>query len=526
MEYRKQLFEEFWSLSDYSKQQSYLLRLIHPQLIKRRRYGKYDHPSESRRQHSFSYFLLLRGGSEVRVCLKTFCNTFGVTPRRVQLAGEKILKGDMVGLDKRGGARKNVENENWNERIVEHIKSFPTYESHYCRKKNPNKLFLSPDLNVSRMYKEFLAKYAPNHVGKPPVSRQWYHEIFLSKFNLSFQSPKVDTCSTCDAYAVQIKAGDTSVKVDQELHHRKAEAAFKAMNADETNAKTSDAYVITFDMQQQMYIPQLTHSEMYYSQQVACCNLGIHDSVTGNGCMCLWSENFGGRGSQEISSCIYEYLTTTNLRGKKKLICWSDNCGGQNKNQFMLAMYLVLIANNYFSEIIHKFPVKGHTFLSCDRDFALIEKRKKVCKALTLKDIAVVITSAAHKNPFTCMIEEEFFDFKVVAQKFLNTKKLGISSSTQLRLTAADFGTVHVATTFGELTEWGTGINILNKGVTIRDFKNIHLPRNRTRCGVPEKKKADIRKMMPYLQPEVRTYFQEMLEETQLDLVQENDDGQ
>jgi hypothetical protein len=47
LEYRKQLFEEFYNLGDYSKQQQYLQRLIHPQLIKRRRYGKYDHPSKS-----------------------------------------------------------------------------------------------------------------------------------------------------------------------------------------------------------------------------------------------------------------------------------------------------------------------------------------------------------------------------------------------------------------------------------------------------------------------------------------------
>jgi hypothetical protein len=61
--------------------------------------------------------------------------------------------------------------------------------------------------------------------------------------------------------------------------------------------------------------------------------------------MFLWSENYGGRGSTEITSCIYQYLTTQcNPGNKKKLIVWSDNCGGQNKNQYMMAMYLVLIA--------------------------------------------------------------------------------------------------------------------------------------------------------------------------------------
>jgi hypothetical protein len=116
------------------------------------------------------------------------------------------------------------------------------------------------------MYRKFLAEYAPNHIGKPPVSRQWYHEIILSKVNLSFQAPKVDTCATCDSLAIKIKAGDASAKVEQELNHRKVEAAFTAMSNDEKNSGDSDAYVVSFDLQQQMYISQLTHSDMYYSQ--------------------------------------------------------------------------------------------------------------------------------------------------------------------------------------------------------------------------------------------------------------------
>lgn len=139
------------------------------------------------------------------------------------------------------------------------------------------------------------------------------------------------------------------------------------MAHDTKNAKTSNSYVISFDLQQQMYLPQLTHTEMYYAQQLACCNLGIHDSIKETGCMCLWAESFGGRVSLEISSCIYHYLTTeADIGNKKQLILWSDNSCGQNKYQYMLAMYLVLLANGVFSKVIYKFPVKGHTFLSYD----------------------------------------------------------------------------------------------------------------------------------------------------------------
>jgi hypothetical protein len=44
---------------------------------------------------------------------------------------------------------------------------------------------------------------------------------------------------------------------------------------------------------------------------------------------------------------------------------------------------------------------------------------------------------------------------------------------------------------------WSEGINILKHGVTVADFQNVDMPQNGTRFGLPEKKKADIRKMMP-----------------------------
>ncbi|XP_072384056.1 uncharacterized protein [Diabrotica undecimpunctata] len=472
-------------MADYSKQQSYL-------------------QSESRRKHSFTYHLLLPGGSEIRVCLKTFCSTFAVTPRRVQLLGEKILDGKMDMSEKRGGARQNIFKTVWTNKIIEHIESFPKIESHYARAKTPDKLFLSPDLNVSRMYRAFLEKYCADYQppNKPPVTRQWYNEIFISKFNLSFARPKVDTCSTCDSLAVQIKSGDKAAVTEQELHHRRAEAATKAMSTETKNACTSNCYVLSFDMQQQMYIPQLTHS-----QQLAVCNLGIHDSITGKGFMYLWTEDFGGRGALEISSCLYTYLTKEiGNHGKKKLILWSDNCGGQNKNQFMIAMYLTILANNVFEEIIHKFPVKGHTFLNCDRDFAIIEKRKKVCKAYTLMNVVNIITSAAQKNPFSCMVVKDFYDFKTVACDKLNTKKLGISIATQLRLTREKFGTVMVAKRHSELAGWSE-TNVLKSGVTLEDFKIIDLQKTRTHFGIPEKKRTDIEKMLPYLHDDAKKYF-------------------
>ncbi|CAG9833612.1 unnamed protein product [Diabrotica balteata] len=129
----------------------------------------------------------------------------------------------------------------------------------YKESNNPNVIFKHIDItkrNISMF------------IGKLPLLYPKGRDIEAAKFsNLQdLLVPKVDTCSTCDSLAVQIKSGDKAAATEQELHHRRAEAATKAMSTETKNAYTSNCYVLSFDMQQQMYIPQLTHSEMYYSQ--------------------------------------------------------------------------------------------------------------------------------------------------------------------------------------------------------------------------------------------------------------------
>lgn len=88
----------------------------------------------------------------------------------------------------------------------------------------------------------------------------------IKKFNPTFQAPKVDTSGTRDSLSLKLKMG---------MH----------LQNDEKYAKNSGAYIVTFDLQLQIYILKcIIH------------NFGIHDSVTDVGCICLWTDNYGGRG--------------------------------------------------------------------------------------------------------------------------------------------------------------------------------------------------------------------------------------
>lgn len=340
------MFGDFCKMKDYNEQQSFLRGCIKTALINRRRHGVYENPNESRRQRTFKYFLPLPGSSEVQVCKTTFCDTFGITLKRVSVLCNKTLLGDLSVSDKRGGKRPQ-RNQAWKEKIVEFIASIPSRKSHYGRERHPNKRYLSSDLNVTKLYTAFLEKHELAVLDKPPVSRQWFNEIFKKEFCLVFAPPRVDTCSTCDGYNISISTSKNPndrrmEELKRDIHHRKAKAAqtLMAKTVKDSQEPNSDTCVISYDLQQQSYIPTLTHTQMYYSTQYTCINLGIHLEDEAKGFMYMWEELAGKRGCNEIGSCLYTFITTELQSEKRKLIFWSDNCAGQNKNQGMLAMYI------------------------------------------------------------------------------------------------------------------------------------------------------------------------------------------
>ena len=65
--------------------------------------------------------------------------------------------------------------------VKEHIKSFPTMESHYCRKYS-KKQYLSQDLNIRKMW--MLYQHGRRSIDLPAVKESKYWEIFCNDINL------------------------------------------------------------------------------------------------------------------------------------------------------------------------------------------------------------------------------------------------------------------------------------------------------------------------------------------------------
>ena len=235
------------------------------------------------------------------------------------------------------------------------------------------------------MWKLFLAK-------NPGVvcSLHLYRDVFNKDFNLRFGVPRSDTCAYCDRLYVQMLSAKSenelkAVETESKIHHMRADLAYKSLARDASISKENrNTVVVCVDQQQVLFCPNLTHNNVFYQRQLSCYNLAISNQANNKSMMFFWDETVGKRGAAEVSSCILKYIeihfTPLKPGEARVLIFWSDRCIGQNNNWQMIALMQYLVVGKYFSSVEQKFMTTGHSFLPCDRNFAVIERAKKRAK--------------------------------------------------------------------------------------------------------------------------------------------------
>lgn len=397
MERQVKIFKDFYALGSFDLQSAFLFSSIKV-VPKNRSYAG----ESQKRTNTRLYHLINDAGEEKRVCKLFYLKTLQVSNGRV----DRVLKNkgnlSMPPKDRRGKfpPANKIPTEKINE-VMEFISKFPSYQSHYSRKKTERK-FLSPNLNLRIMfnlYKESVEQ---------PLSESMFRKVFNEKFNLSFHPLVTDSCKKCDGFNVKIAAASSEedkrqLETERELHQRKADSARKGLQEDTLLAKSDpNVTCITFDLMKTLPTPVLSTGVCYYKRQLWTYCMGIHNVGTDDAYMYLWDETVASRGPQEVGSCLLHYIKT-NVRSKR-LVMYSDQCGGQNRNIKMavLCNYIVSSPDFTVTEIHHKFLVSGHSYLPCDQDFGLIEKEKKyftdrVHVPSHWKD---VIKSAKKRQPF------------------------------------------------------------------------------------------------------------------------------
>ena len=137
--------------------------------------------------------------------------------------------------------------------------------------------------------------------------------------------------------------------------------------------------------------------------------------------MYVYTEDVARKGANDDTSMILHYLNNKDLT-HSHLVIFSDGCFGQNKNHVMVYFQYILVhALKLFKKVTHVFPIRGHSFLPNDQDFALIEKKKRRNSPEVPEDWDALIKEARVKpSPFVVvnMTQDMFFNIQNVCSSY------------------------------------------------------------------------------------------------------------
>lgn len=350
-----------------------------------------------------------------------------------------------------------------NAKIREHILSFPRYKSHYSRKDNLCRYYLSPLLNISKLHQLYLEKHEPeqhalmlqNLPTHPVVKYEYFRKFFTENFKISFGKPKSDTCTKCDKLLNKINAADcdsekNSLETEKSIHLTKAQVFYTDLKATTNLLQTHpEMEVITFDYQQNLPLPVSSSGEVFYKVQLWVYNFCIHVGSSKKSYFYVYDETVGGKGQNEVASLIFHFLNNYLRPEVTEIHIFSDNCASQNKNYTLVQFFFSLIRTDRFKVICHRYPEPGHSFLPCDRSFGLIEMEKRKYDKIYLPQEYVNIIRGSSKNFVVIPVTQDFFlNFKSHLERFFlrnpskNNNKFTISKYRIIRYEKSDSGTL------------------------------------------------------------------------------------
>lgn len=405
-EIKIEIWNSFYLLQTKDEQDLYLQTLIEATGVKRRKKKNSDDTAScstqtpQARSKTFVYNVKINGKFRP-VCKNVFLQIHGVSRDRVARLNSLLLR-NQTPVDMRGKNRSgNAIDGNICVLLHEHISKFEVRETHYGAKK---KLYLDAELNIYKMFEMFQMDHPEL---REKVKYSFYYRYFKENFSLSFGRPQVDVCSECENFKSKLRdpcLSDNvkrSVVAEQIIHKRRANKFYKKQKEMIQNAD-ENTVVLSFDYMQNLPLPKIPVQEVFYMRQLWLNVFCVHNMKTKKAKMYIYHEGEANKSPEEVCSMILHYLKTEVASGTKHLVLFSDGTSGQNKNHSMVRFLMNLCDRGIFETVRHYFPVRGHSFLPCDRDFGCIKRVvRRVDRVYTPNQYAEMILKSSKSGRFT-----------------------------------------------------------------------------------------------------------------------------
>lgn len=531
-EEQMEMFKSFYEIETKNQQDSFIQSLMEIKPTKQVR-PRPGIPDDKRKSKSFSvkYHLSFKG-QNTKVCKKSIEVLYSVTPKRLRRISALLFEGkspqDQRGFNPKAHTMPGEICAN----IRDHIESFPTKTSHYTKPIT----YLSNDLNIKIMYNMFKNKF-PHLVEK--VKYSYYYKYYKENYGYRFGRPQKDVCGQCEEFSAKIKSNTLNENVkrvavgEKILHLRRAKKFYAALKDIGKKCQNEpDTFGIVFDFMQNLPLPNIPVQEIFYYRQLWVNCFCITDLKTNTSTVYMYHEGIAKKGGNEVASLLVDFLQQHIPKTAKELHIFSDACTGQNRNHTVLRALLGL-SMSLKIPIKQYFPVRGHSYLPCDRTFGVIKRAmKKIDRVYTPEQYETLLKNSSDKIK-TVLLQNGniIFDFnkwwpQYFKKNISSNESLRLKKKNQVKFKICDFyyfvlerGTVQAYTHINGLCKNTFDLKQPNVVEVTFPTENALITKN----PINSKKIEDIKKVMKYISEDHKTFYDILITWPTTDKVQGDD---
>lgn len=364
--------------------------------------------------HTWKYSLEI-GGLKVKVCLSFLKKLLQVTPKRIRIIQEKVLN-DKDFTEQRGhhANRPHKLKSNVFDLMRTHLESIPHRLSHYSGNKTSLKYFDNPELNIKTLYTMFQEYYKSITKESLKMGYPHYFKNFKSKFGGEFSviRPKSDVCDFCTECTEKLSRNpNDACKVPFQIHQRKYKKRQQLKNDFIKKAENDPTFLVCeFDYAQNYPVPKLNVNSQFYKRLLWLYAFNIHVFNNNESFFYCFMESQAAKNANSVASFLYDFLEKYLRKNSeiKTVVLLSDSAGGQNRNSTMIK-FCSWFSKVHNVELIQLFPVRGHSFTQCDRNFGLVRTFLKKREVIgTAKPwLEAIVLSRQNPRPFEMIMDRD-----------------------------------------------------------------------------------------------------------------------
>ncbi|XP_026804418.1 uncharacterized protein LOC113547996 isoform X2 [Rhopalosiphum maidis] len=413
---RKNIFDNFWKLGSKPNQRDYLIKCVFRGPIKRKR-----NKINSRRSISNKYYLSYMS-EQKQVCQQFLLTTLDITQKFLIYTIENYFQANSV----KNNCRKTITKVQLDNSAIfkldQFLQQLPALSSRYCSTSSNKKYLPAEIVNILGLY-NFYKDYCKIN-GDEPLSKYIFRNTFKKQYNLGFHVPKKDSkCNLCIRFE---KTYNSNSKPEIQKSHLNDLDECKTILMRHLQITDPGTVCASFDLQNSLNTPIGYDKNLYYSRKFSVSNLIVIENITQNSYCYLWGETIGNRGSNEIVSCIHDYLIKVDQRKSVKsviLLCNSNARRNKNKAMLLMMYHALEYELNFITEIKLIFLLPGHTCLPVDSLILTIDRFIKNKTVWVPSEWPTLIRNARSNSIPLEIVEmktSNFFDWTLVSSSFFS----------------------------------------------------------------------------------------------------------